>query len=89
MNNRKRIITPGGPMGQQIQYSDEEIMMMKYQGLSGWWAQYAELLRRSDLDDREELAAAASSRAAELLKRVIDAAEKQLEKMEGEPNASQ
>lgn len=80
MNNR-RIVNPFEGKTQSMpmpQYSDEDIRMMKHQGLSQMWAQYAELVRRSDLDDKEELAAAASSRAAELLKVVIDGAEKLL-----------
>jgi hypothetical protein len=78
MNNR--IVNPfeGKKPMNHVAYSEEDIRMMKHQGLSQMWAQYAELVRRSDLDGKEELAAAASSRAAELLKSVIDGVEKLL-----------
>jgi hypothetical protein len=75
----RRIVNPFEGESRPItQYSKKDIRMMKHQGLSQMWAQYAELVRRSDLEGKEELAAAASSRAAELLKVVIDGAEKLL-----------
>jgi hypothetical protein len=81
MNNRNRIVNPFEGKKQSMsmpQYSAEDIRMMKHQGLSQMWAQYAELVRGSDIEGKEELAAAANTRAAEHLKTVIDGAEKLL-----------
>jgi hypothetical protein len=86
-NRQPRIVSPEGhPFMQPHQISDRELSIMKHQGLCQIWAQYAELLRRSDIDGKEELAAAASSRAVDYMKVVIDEAEKDLE--EGEKDAT-
>lgn len=90
MNNRTRIVTPEGQPAMQAMYSDEEILMMKHQGLSQMWANYAELVRKSDKENKEEIAAAANTEAADLLRFVIEKAEKQLieDKKKGEKDAS-
>lgn len=85
MNNnrrhRPRIVGPEGqPFVQPQQLSDLEVLMMKHQTLCHMWSQYAELLRRSDIEGKEELAASASSRAVDHMKFVIDEAEKDLAK---------
>lgn len=77
--NRNRIIRPRGAIGPEP--SAEDIRMMTTQNLVTWWANYAELVKLSDLEDKEQIAAAAHSKAAEHLKIVIDAAEKKLEEM--------
>lgn len=80
MNNR-RIVNPFEGKKQSVsmpQYSEEDIRMMKHQGLAQMWAQYGELVRGSDIEGKEEKAAAANTRAAEHLKIVIDGAEKLL-----------
>lgn len=64
------------------QPTESERKMIQYKGLANLWSQYADLMRQSDIPDRDKKAAEAAASAAGYIRLVIDSAENQMRRME-------